>query len=237
MAMIQWAHEKGLQDCCVVYCDTRWASSEWAERITLGEELARKYGFSTSRIESMGMQALVRMKSGFPMHGSQFCTAWLKGFPFLNWIDDIDTNNSVVVMIGKRRAESEDRKNVPEFVDSSEYHGGRAVWHPLFMHSDMERDELLTRAGVKKLNHRSDECSPCTNANRNDLRRLSSWDIGKLGALEREVGQPMFRAGKHAGAHGIQQVIQWAKYSPGQYKPGQDDLFESGCGSPFGCGL
>lgn len=32
-------------------------------------------------------------------------------------------------------------------------------------------------------------------------------------------------------------MIQWAKYSPGQYKPGIDDLFTVGCGSPFGCGL
>ncbi len=39
------------------------------------------------------------------------------------------------------------------------------------------------------------------------------------------------------GAQGIEQAILWAKYSPGQYKPGMDDLFEIGCGSPFGCGL
>ena len=83
----------------------------------------------------------------------------------------------------------------------------------------------------------SDECSPCVNANRNDLRRLSGRQICKVAALEGETGQPMFRTAKHAGARGIEQVIQWAKYSKGQYKPGMDDLFVVGCGSPFGCGL
>ena len=101
----------------------------------------------------------------------------------------------------------------------------------------LDRDALLQRAAVEKLPHRSDECSPCTNANRADLRRLSGRQIGKLAALETETGQPMFRAAKHAGAQGIEQVIHWAKYSPGQYKPGMDDLFTAGCGSPFGCGL
>jgi hypothetical protein len=119
----------------------------------------------------------------------------------------------------------------------SEYHGGRKVWHALYLHSDADRDALLQRAGVEKLPHRSDECSPCVNANRGDLRRLSGRQMGKLAALEAEVGQPMFRAAKHAGAQGIEQVIHWAKYSPGQYKPGMDDLFTAGCGSPFGCGL
>lgn len=236
-AMIQWAHEHGLKDVTVAYCDTGWSAPGWESEVEIGEALARRCGFSAIRLESMGMEALARMKCGFPMHGAQFCTAWLKGLPFLQWIDDADPEFKSVVMIGKRRSESEDRKNTPEFIEASEYHGGRIVWHPLFMHSEGERDELLNRAGVKKLDHHSDECSPCVNANRGDLRRLSGRQIGRLAALEAEVGQPMFRAAKHGGANGIMEVVHWAKYSPGQYKPGQDDLFEVGCGSPFGCGL
>ncbi len=236
-AMIQWAHERGLDDVTVVYCDTGWAAPGWESEVEIGEALAARCGFKTIRLESMGMEALARMKSGFPMHGAQFCTAWLKGFPFLQWIDDADPAFESIVMIGKRRSESEDRKDTPEWIEASEYHGGRIVWHPLFMHSEGDRDELLNRAGVKKLDHRSDECSPCVNANRSDLRRLSGRQIGKLAALEVEIGQPMFRAAKHGGAKGIMEVVHWAKYSPGQYKPGHDDLFEVGCGSPFGCGL
>lgn len=237
MAMLQWAHEHCIQDVTVAYCDTGWAAPGWELRVAEGEALAQRLGFKTVQLQSMGMEALVKMKSGFPMHGQQFCTAWLKGLPFLQWIDDMDPECSAIVMIGKRRVESEGRKGTPEWVEASEYHGGRKVWHPLYLHSDDTRDALLRRACVEKLLHRSDECSPCANANRGDLRRLSGRQIGKLAALEEAVGQPMFREATHGGAQGIEQAVRWAKYSPGQYKPGIDDLFEVGCGSPFGCGL
>lgn len=241
MAMIQFAHDSLLTDgggsVTVVYCDTGWAAPGWPERVKDGEAFASRCGFKVVSLASMGMEELVRMKSGFPGHGMQFCTAFLKGLPFLQWIDEYDPLLEAVVMIGKRRDESEDRKDTPEFVEASEYHGGRTVWHPLFMHSEQDRDRLLKRAGIEKLPHRSDECSPCVNANRGDLRRLSAVQIGKTRALECEVEQPMFRAAKHGGALGIDEVIHWAKYSPGQFVPGMGDLFISDCGSPFGCGL
>lgn len=237
MALLQWAHEHGLQNVTVAYCDTGWAAPGWEGRVAEGEALAQRLGFATVRLESMGMEALVRMKRGFPMHGRQFCTAWLKGLPFLQWIDEADPERKAVVMIGKRRSESEDRKDIPEWIEASEYHGERKVWHSLYLHSETDRDALLVRAEVEKLPHRSDECSPCVNANRDNLRRLSGRQISKVAVLEADIGQPMFRAAKHGGAQGIEQAIQWAKYSPGQFKPGMDDLFVEGCGSPFGCGL
>lgn len=240
MAMIQWARDSLLKasgDVTVVFCDTGWSAPGWSDRVKHGEAFAAKCGFKVVRLASMGMEDLVRMKSGFPGHGSQFCTAFLKGLPFLQWIDEADTACKATVMIGKRRAESEARKDTPQFIESSEYHGGRVVWHPLYAHSNQERDQLLQRAGIEKLPHRSDECSPCVNANRDDLRRLSNAQIARVRALECEIGQPMFRAAKHGGAVGIDEVIHWAKYSPGQFVPGMDDLFISDCGSPFGCGL
>lgn len=240
MAMIQWAHDSLLRasgSVTVVYCNTGWAAPGWDSRVSMGEKFAAACGFDVVSLPSMGMEELVRMKKGFPGHGSQFCTAFLKGLPFLQWVDEFDSACEAIVLIGKRRAESEARKDTPQFIDSSEYHGGRPVWHPLYAHSHEERDQLLQRAGIEKLPYRSDECSPCVNANRDDLRRLSGARIEVVKLLEAEVGQPMFRAAKHGGGHGIDQVIQWAKYSPGQFVPGMDDLFIADCGSPFGCGL
>jgi 3'-phosphoadenosine 5'-phosphosulfate sulfotransferase (PAPS reductase)/FAD synthetase len=102
----------------------------------------------------MGMHELVRMKKGWPGNGQQFCTIHLKGVPFLNWIDEIDPMCEAVVLIGKRREESPARVATPEFVESSEYHGGRLVWHPLYLHSELLRNELLHRAGFEVLPHR-----------------------------------------------------------------------------------
>lgn len=238
VAMVQWAYEAGIGGAVVVYCDTGWAAPGWAGRVDLVEAFARALGFEFVRLSGMGFEDLARMKSGFPVHGSQWCTSWLKGLPFLQWIDEVDQERLAVVMIGKRRCESVDRRGTPEFVEDSEFHGGRRVWHPLFCHSDGDRDGLLGRAGFDVLPHRSDECSPCVNANRDDLRRLCESDILKVEELELEVGQPVFRAGKHGGAVGIRQVVMWSKYSPGQYAKAAGDLFsDAGCGSPFGCGL
>ena len=149
IALIQWAHECSLPDVTVTYCDTGWAAPWWANRVIEGERLATSYGFKTVRCKSMGMTELIKMKSGWPRHGMQFCTAQLKGLPFLQWIDEVDTECKAVVLIGKRRAESIGRRTTPEFIESSEYHGGRKIWHPLYLHTDEERNALLGRGGLK----------------------------------------------------------------------------------------
>lgn len=231
VAMIQWAHEAGLQ-CTVVYCDTGWASPRWPQRVAAGEVLAKGYGFPALVVKSLGMPELVRMKKGWPGNGQQFCTAHLKGLPFLQWADEADPENAATVMIGKRRAESEKRKDTQEFVEASEHHGGRRLWHPLYLHTDAERNALLERAGFEPLPHRSLECNPCVNANRGDFLRLSPGEIERVNDLEAEIGKPMFRP-KRFGGIGIYSVIKWAK--DGRDRPSFDDE-EAECASLFGCG-
>jgi len=232
-AMIRWAYERGLKNVVVAYCDTGWAAPGWMQRVIQGEKLATECGFSTVRLQSIGMQELVRMKKGFPGNGQQqFCTAHLKGVPFLQWLDEADPECKAVVMVGKRREESRARANTPEFVYESEYHGGRTLWHPLYLHTEAERDALLQRAGIEKLPHRSKECSPCVNANRDDFLRLTPGEIERVGNLEVEISKPMFRA-KRFGALGIHGVIAWAKEGR---KRGDFDEEEASCSGLFGCG-
>lgn len=237
MALIQFAYETQLKDVTVVYCDTGWAKSDWHKRVEAGEALAKSYGFQTIRQKSIGMVELVRMKKGFPFHRSQFCTAHLKGLPFLEWIDEADPECESIVMIGKRREESHKRADTPEWIDSSEYHGGRKVWHPLYLHNTDARNSLLKSAGIEVLPHRSDECFPCVNANKMDIQRLEEAAITRLEILEHEIGKTMFRPYKHGNAKGIRKVHIWAHSNRGQYNDDQEELFDMGCGSPFGCGL
>lgn len=232
IAMIRWAHERGLQAVTVVYCDTGWASPRWPQRVAAGEALARSYGFQTVVAKSLGMAELVRMKKGWPGNGQQFCTAHLKGLPFLQWADEADPECIGTVIIGKRRAESEKRKDTPEFIEASEHHGGRRVWHPLYAHTDNERNALLVRAGFDVLPHRSLECNPCVNANRADFLRLTPGEIERVNDLEAEIGKPMFRP-KRFGGIGIYSVIKWAK--DGRDRPSIEDE-EAECASLFGCG-
>lgn len=239
IAMIQWAHERELNGVHVVYCDTGWSSDRWPERIESGEELAVKYGFTIHRTKpAMQFEDLMRKKKGFPNTKYQWCSAFLKGIPLDDFSISIDPDCMATVMIGKRRAESVERSDIPEFIDTSEYHGGRRVWHPLYLHSEEERNELVGRSGMPLLPHRSQECDPCVNANRGDIRRLTAERIIRVEALESDVGNTFFKPAKHGSAVGIREVHKWACSGRGKYLPGQDDVFgDQGCGSPFGCGL
>lgn len=232
VALIRWAHERSLPDVTVVYCDTGWAAPNWPQRVERGEALANSYGFKTVRCKSIGMSELVRIKKGWPGNGQQFCTAHLKGVPFLEWIDEADKNCTATVLVGKRREESEKRKDTPEYIHASEYHGGRTIWHPLYLHTEADRNALLARAGFEPLPHRSLECNPCVNANRGDFLRLTPGEIERVNDLEAEIGQPMFRP-KRFNAMGIHGVIAWAKDGR---KRGDIEQEESACSDLFGCG-
>jgi 3'-phosphoadenosine 5'-phosphosulfate sulfotransferase (PAPS reductase)/FAD synthetase len=232
VAMMQWAIETNLPDVHAVFCDTGWAAPGWLLRVEKVHRWAESHGIKTHIVTSIGMAELVRIKKGFPGNAQQFCTGHLKGIPFLQWIDEADKECRAKVLVGKRRVESEARKDTPEFVEGSEYHGGRTLWHPLYLHTDAMRNKLVNRGGWEVLPHRSKECSPCVNANRADFLALSNGAIERVNDLEVEIGHPMFRA-KRFGALGIHGVIQWAKNGRDR---GNFDVEESQCSGLFGCG-
>lgn len=246
LAMIQWASETCLNffgRVVVAYCDTGWSAPGWDHRVAMGEAFAHSCGFETVRLSSIGMEELVKIKKGWPGNGQQFCTAHLKGVPYLEWLDVVDPARKAVTMVGKRRAESAKRADTPERIECSEYHGDRPVWHPLYLHSDADRDALLMRAGIDplpehligesfdkhdrlyQLPHRSMECNPCVNANRGEIARVSRIEV--------HVGKPMFRPKRFNGL-GIYGVMMWAKFGKDSEADIPDD---EGCGAPFGCGL
>lgn len=234
VALIQWAHENGQKDLSVVFIDTGWAGNGWMERVDRLEGWVKTLGYQAVRLQPMKpFEELMVFKKGFPSQRYQWCSLWLKVMPFLKWLDEVDPDCMATILLGLRRAESQERSKTPEYIENSERHGGRDVWCPLFAHSDEERDALLARAGVEPLPHRSMECAPCINANRADLRSLQEEDIKKVESLEERVGKTMFRPARHNGAKGIREVIAWANASPGQYDPRQMSFgCEAGmCGS------
>lgn len=236
IATIQWAHDQGIEGAFVTFVDTGWAGEGWMERVEKGEAWVRSLGYTPVRIiPRIQFEELIRMKKGFPNQRYQWCSAQLKGLPFLGWIDEADPKCEATIYIGKRREESQERRDTPEFIEESEYHGGRRVRHPLYLHTEAARNSLIRRAGFEVLLHRSKECDPCVNSNRGDLRGLAQSDVEKLANLETDTGKTMFRPKRHGGAKGIEQVIRWANSSPGQYNEAQEDLFASPCSSGY-CG-
>lgn len=232
VAMIQLAHEGNLRDVCpihVCYVDTGWAASYWPARVAQVEALCAQYGFSFHRIRrGETFEELMLRKKGFPMPGKTWCSYELKAKALNAFHDELDPSQEAIVCIGKRRDESPARKDTPEWIGDSERHGFRTVWHMLAFVTKAERDAILARSGLPILPHRSQECSPCINANRADFMALGEAEINRAIALENAVGQNMFYPRHHMGATGVAQVIKWAHSPRGKYEPEHE-----GCDSGF----
>ena len=92
------------------------------------------------------------------------------------------------------------------------------------MQSELIND-LIYRAGWTPLPHRSAECYPCVNANRNDFLALDEFGVERVAQLEAEMSQGrdkprfMFRPQRFKGARGIREVLKWAQAGHGKYRP------------------
>jgi 3'-phosphoadenosine 5'-phosphosulfate sulfotransferase (PAPS reductase)/FAD synthetase len=233
VALIQWAHEAGLEDVTVAYSNTGWAAEKWTARVAIGSEWARSLGFQTVEIPSMGMEALVAMKQAWPRGGGgkfQFCTEHLKETPALFWLAENDPDGEAVCLVGIRREESANRSTFPEWTEESEKHGGRALYAPLVRHTEPMRDALIVKTPLPILPHRSKECYPCVNARKGELAAMDEPAIHKIDLIEVRAGinskgnaRVMFSPKRHNGAIGIRAVVEDARH-------GHTDMFE-----PAGC--
>lgn len=239
IALIQWAHERRLDDVHVAYGNTGWAADWWAERVAKGEAWAQSLGFCTHQIDSEGMEGLLARKKAWPRGGGgkfQFCTEALKEAPAVKWLETADPLKEVTCMNGVRREESANRSDAPEWVECSEKHGGRELWSPLVRHTEAMRDELLSRTPFEPLPYRSKECYPCVNARKAELRHLDEPTIIRIERLEHGAGinskgnaRVMFSPARHGGAVGIRAVVEDAKHNV-------DDLFQTETCSAGWCG-
>lgn len=228
VALVQMLKEHGLKNVICAYSKTGWASPEWAERVEQAETWARSIGFQCVQIESDGFEHMVLTQTAggmFPTRMRKFCTKYLKILPFLKWVESYDPEKLALVCVGKRRAESEARKNAPAF--APEQDGGRHVWYPIIEFSDVDRDAMIAKTPMPVLPHRSDECEICIMSNRTDLRRASEFSIARLERLEADVGRPMFDPKGKMGATGIRQVIDWAASERGEYVAPDTSLDET----------
>lgn len=147
-------------------------------------------------------------------------------------------------MTGVRREESLNRKDFPLYREDSPAHQGRPCWAPLVNMNEAQRDELLLDAGFAPLPHRSMECFPCVNSNREDLRLLGQDPdrVDKIEVIETDMGftsngkpRTMFRPYRYMGATGIREIVRWAKSERGKFDV-DDGTGGGGCDAGF-CGV
>lgn len=243
VALIQWLYENvDISDAAVLYSDTGWASPKWKARVEHCEAWAESLGFGTDRTSSIGMEALVKWKKSWPRQGIQFCTEHLKILPAQEWASQYDPDKAMIGVVGVRREESTDRKSFPEWrFDETE---GRWVWAPLVDYTEAGRNALLRRAGFEVLDHKSQECYPCVNSNRKNIRKLAE-DESRISLIERiegemgytAAGKPrtMFRPYRYMGATGIREIVRWGLSERGKFESLDDETGGGNCDGGY-CG-
>lgn len=228
VALMQWAKSSDLDDVYVIYSNTKWSIDWWSDRMDEIRLFCNGAGFKYIELTSEGFESMVRRKKGFPMPASkmQFCSDILKTRPLMEWLSEHDPQKKAVIYTGKRREESQNRKNHPHEIVCDMRYDGRTSRHPLVEHTEKERDFLIEDTEIDLLLHSSMECFPCVNSNRADIRLLSKYPdrINQISKIETDMGltskgkpRVMFRPYRHMGATGIKEVVKWGLADRGKY--------------------
>jgi hypothetical protein len=227
IALIQLMLEKcSPEQFLVLYNDTGWARGDWPGRIKEVEAALTNKNVSFVRTVSMGFEALVKKKKGFPMPASkmQFCTESLKTKPTLHFLQENDPDALWTVVTGRRREESNNRAGLDMLEENTRVYQGRDVYNPLIMYDVPGRDTLINAFGFAPLPHSSMECFPCVCSKKSDFRMLAKYPerIQMIKIIELEMGhtsngkpRTMFRPYRSGGGIGIEQVMTWASGGTG----------------------
>lgn len=237
IALIQYMHENHKGDFIVLYNDTGWARKDWPLRVASASKTCFEMGVQVHITKSIGMEGVVRKNKGWPMPASsmQWCTQHLKEKPSNEFYAKHDPDCDLIIVTGRRRAESQNRKSLPLHQPESLKHGGRDVYNPLVNFDEEERDVYIRRFGLEPLPHQSMECYPCVCANKKDLAAMPLDDerINLIEKIEIELGftrnekpRVMFRPYRVGGGVGIRQAVAWGRgergfksdYIPNEYK-------------------
>lgn len=229
IALIQWCFEQNLKkhlnpnNIHLIYVQTGWAAPEWAQRVATGITWANSLGFQTHElIPPASFENLMIQQGKFPSRQFQWCANFLKALPILDFLDDLDPNLNFIILLAKRREASRVNFNLLEFIPEEPKWGDRAVWHPLYLHTQEQRDLLIQKTPLPILNHRSLECDPCVNSDLKDVLRMPPCTLEKTRNLEKKLGSQLLNP-------------DLDKNQDSPRKPAE--LFDMGCGNTFGCGL
>lgn len=218
ICLLEWLFQcKEVTEVVAVYSNTGWGHRDWPERVQKTKEFVESKGGTFHEIGSKGFEDLCWAKRGFPAPMMKFCSYELKIKPAKEWLNKFDPNKEFIGVVGIRREESPKRSQWPEWVETSDNHGGRSLWAPLVRFTEEERGSYILQAGFEVLKHRSYECYPCIHSTKKELAVLEPWAIEKVKALEARLGNThsgaarlMFRPQGKRGAEGIEEVIRWA---------------------------
>lgn len=229
LAVMQALVERGLSELHFIYVETGWAAASWPERVHACSTYARSQGVVVHALSAKAnFSEMVIDRKQFPSPKFQWCAGFLKGLAILNHLDELDPACEALITSGKRQLDSRRYTNLQEFEYDDELYQGRTLWHPLWQTNDIDFGNLIKRAGFSLLPHQSLECSPCIHTKIEDLVRIDQQSVARLKELEERVGQTMY-------PKPIQSLTTLSE-APESQEGINLQLFDLGCGAPWGCG-
>ncbi len=233
IALIQWVHDTFVnhKNIHIIYVNTGWAAPEWQLRVQTAKQWSESLGFQVHFLNPpASFENLMIQQGKFPSRKFQWCANFLKALPILDFLDELDPELNFIILLARRRAASRINFNLPEFIFEEPKWGDRKLWHPLYLHTQEDRDALITKTPfLNPLNHRSLECDPCVNSDLKDLIRIKNnknlFVLTRLENLEKKLESQLLSPELYPGLYLEKNNIQPA------------ELFDMGCGNTFGCGL
>ena len=189
-------------DVKVVFCDTKWEADEVYEYL---DYLEKELDIEIVRIESEGMENLVKRYKFIPNPFIKFCTKELKIKPFEKWLlDNFVGKEEFIIFEGVRREESKSRAETPNFTIKKSLISpkfNKPTCYPIVDWTTEEVFEYIKNKGLEvnplySKGFRRAGCMPCVNASKWDLIYMEDKYRERLFKLEKEVseliGKPAF---------------------------------------------
>lgn len=231
LGLIQYVVRLQLKEVVVVSVDTGFGNPVWQERIVQAQDWVSSLGFTSVRLQpKLDFAKLVQAQGEFPSTRFQWCATYLKGDTLRAWLSETDPLKTATVLLARRRSQSPQFSDLPEFVEGAEEFADRRIWHPLINTDEKQLQGLVRQTPFAWMPHRSLECDPCVNSDAADVLRLSTDLIERVSRLETLMQEP-FLPELYQGETSLKAALP-------NLKPGKSRfLFDMGCGSPYGCGL
>ncbi len=180
------------QQIKVVFCDTKWEKdSTYKEIEVISSKLLNEYNIElltlTNEKYPNGMTDLIKDKKAFPTRMIKVCTEQLKMVPALNYYRKLfDSGYEVITLVGKRRDESEKRKNTPDFEIFNYKDWNFTTFYPIADWTETDVYSFLDETwGIPSAYFEGNSRLGCDECFQADLKSISLMSESKIKEMEK----------------------------------------------------
>lgn len=214
----------------VIFSDTSWEKDSTYKEIDSIRSKLQTYNieFKTLKNEKYpnGLPDLIKSKKAFPIRNTKFCTELLKMIPAIDYYKELYSKGfEIISLVGKRRDESEDRKDIKDKEIYNYKDWSFTIFHPIADWSETDVYSFLEESwGIPSSyfeGNRRVGCDECFQADLKSISLMSEDKIQIMEAVEKEISQYyddkaptfFFRRNKNFpdGFAPIREIVNYAK--------------------------